>query len=122
MRALLWHNTYQSENLFNYSFDLPCHTQYMPAPADFTNEDFEKLSRQEDFGFAFTESKAVIPVTATTPCFVFVQTGNGLKGVIRINSIIPEGTEIIGGITYPVNPAITIDMKFPRSFSEQKIR
>ena len=49
MRALLWHNTYQSEKLFNYSFDLPCHTQYMPAPADFTNEDFEKLSRQEDF-------------------------------------------------------------------------
>ena len=94
----------------------------MPAPADFTNEDFEKLSRQEDFGFAFTESKTAIPVTATTPCFVFVQTGKGLKGVIRINSIIPEGTEIIGGITYPVNPAITIDMKFPRSFSEQKIR
>ncbi len=121
-RALLWHNTFQNENLFGYSFDLPCHTQYMPAPENFTNEDFENLSRQEDFAFPFSEAKTSIPVTADVPCFIFVQTGNGLKGVIRINDITPESTEMIGGITYPVNPAVNIDIKFPHSFSEQKMR
>ena len=122
MRALLWHNTFQDERLLNYSFDLPCHTKYMPASQSFTNEDFEALAQQEDFVFDFTESKVSIPVGSTTPLFVLVQTGNGLQGVIRIKEIIPESTETIGGIVYPVNPAIVMDVKFPRSFSEQQIR
>ena len=122
MRALLWHNTFQNESLFDYSFDLPCHTKYMPAPQSFTNADFEALAQQEDFVFDFTESKVSIPVGSTTPLFVFVQTGNGLQGVIRIKEVIPESTEMIGGIVYPVNPAIVMDVKFPRSFSEQQIR
>ena len=122
MRALLWHNTFQDESLLNYSFDLPCHTKYMPASQSFTNEDFEALAQQEDFVFDFTESKVSIPVGSTTPLFVLVQTGNGLQGVIRIKEIIPESTETIGGIVYPVTPAIVMDVKFPRSFSEQQIR
>ena len=108
MRALLWHNTF--------------HTKYMPAPQSFTNADFEALAQQEDFVFDFTESKVSIPVGSTTPLFVFVQTGNGLQGAIRIKEVIPESTEMIGGIVYPVNPAIVMDVKFPRSFSEQQIR
>ena len=122
MRALLWHNTFQNENLFNYSFDLPCHTKYMPAPQDFTNTDFEALAKQEDFVFDFSEAKVSIPIESATPRFVFVQTGNGLQGVIRIKEITPESTEMISGIIYPVNPAIIMDVKFPRSFSEQQIR
>ena len=122
MRALLWHNTFQNENLFNYSFDLPCHTKYMPAPQDFTNADFEALAKQEDFVFDFSEAKVSIPVESATPRFVFVQTGNGLQGVIRIKEITPESTEMISGIIYPVNPSIIMDVKFPRSFSEQQIR
>ena len=122
MRALLWHNTFQNENLFNYSFDLPCHTKYMPAPQDFTNADFEALAKQEDFVFDFSEAKVSIPVESATPRFVFVQTGNGLQGVIRIKEITPESTEMISGIIYTVNPSIIMDVKFPRSFSEQQIR
>ena len=90
MRALLWHNTFQNESLLDYSFDLPCHTKYMPAPQSFTNADFEALAQQEDFVFDFTESKVSIPVGSTTPLFVFVQTGNGLQGAIRIKEVIPE--------------------------------
>ena len=67
MRALLWHNTFQNESLLDYSFDLPCHTKYMPAPQSFTNADFEALAQQEDFVFDFTESKVSIPVGSTTP-------------------------------------------------------
>ena len=118
----MWHNTFQNENLFNYSFDLPCHTKYMPAPQDFTNADFEALAKQEDFVFDFSEAKVSIPVESATPRFVFVQTGNGLQGVIRIKEITPESTEMISGIIYPVNPSIIMDVKFPRSFSEQQIR
>ena len=122
MRALLWHNTFQNESLFDYSFDLPCHTKYMPAPQNFTDADFDALATQEDFVFNFSEAKTSLPIGTTTPCFVFVQTGNGLQGVIRIKTIIPESTETINGIIYPVNPAIIMDVKFPRSFSEQQIR
>ncbi len=122
MRALLWHNMFGNDKLFDYSFDLPCHTKYMPAPQDFTNADFEALSKPKDFVFDFQESKTSIPVGASLPYFAFVQTGNGLQGVIRIKEIIPESTEMAGGITYPVNPAIIMDIKFPRSYSEQKIR
>lgn len=122
MRALLWHNTFTSDEGITYNFDLPCHTKYMPAPQDFTNADFEALATQKDFAFKFTEAKTSIPVDAPTPCFVFVQTGKGLLGVIRIKEIIPESTEMILGVTYPVNPAIVMDVKFPKSFSEQQIR
>lgn len=122
MRSLLWHNTFQDENLFDYSFDLPCHTRYMPAPQSFTDLDFEALSKQEDFLFSFSEAKVSIPVETNTPSFVFVQTGNGLQGVIRVKKIYPESTEMISGIVYPVNPCIVMDVKFPRSFSEQQIR
>ena len=122
MRALLWHDTYENETLFDYTFNLPCHTKYMPAPEDFTNEDFEALAEQGDFNFDFMEARAEIPVDATLPRFVFVQTGNGIQGVIRVKEIYPEGTEMIGGVTYPLNPYIVMDFKFPRTFSEQKIR
>lgn len=122
MRALLWHDTYENETLFDYTFNLPCHTKYMPAPEDFTNEDFEALAEQGDFNFDFTEARAEIPVDATLPRFVLVQTGNGIQGVIRVKEIYPEGTEMIGGVTYPLNPYIVMDFKFPRTFSEQKIR
>ena len=122
MRALLWHNTFENEDLFDYSFDLPCHTKYMPAPPDFTDADFEALSALEDFIFDFSEAEVSIPIETALPYFVFVQTGNGLQGVIQVKEISPESTEMIGGITYPVNPSILMDVKFPRSFSEQQIR
>ena len=122
MRALLWHNTFDDENLSGTNFDLPCHTKYMPAPQDFTNEDFEALNRQEDFVFDFVEKQASIPIGSSLPCFIIVRTGNGSQGVIRIKEIVPESTEMIGGITYPVNPSILMDIKFPRSYSEQKLR
>ena len=122
MRALLWHDTYQDETLFDYTFNLPCHTRYMPAPTDFTNEDFEALQEPGDFDFEFAEARAEIPVNAALPCFVFVQTGNGQKGVIRVESISPESTEMIAGVVYPANPSVVMDIKFPRTYSEQQIR
>lgn len=122
MRALLWHDTYQGETLFDYTFNLPCHTRYMPAPTDFTNEDFEALQEPGDFDFEFAEARAEIPVNAALPCFVFVQTGNGQKGVIRVESISPESTEMIAGVVYPANPSVVMDIKFPRTYSEQQIR
>ena len=122
MRSWLWHNKFQSEDLFNYSFDLYCHTQYMLAPADFTEADFEQLASSADFTFAFSAEEVGIPVGQTLPCFVFVQTGNGLKGVIRINEITPEGSESDGGVVHAVNPSLGMDIKFPRDFSEEKLR
>ena len=122
MRALLWHNTYENETLFDYTFDLPCHTKYMPAPDDFTNEEFEALAELEDFNFEFSEARAEIPVGASMPRFVFVQTGNGQLGVIRVQAVSPESTQMIAGVTYPANPTVVMDIKFPRTHSEQKMR
>lgn len=122
MRALLWHNTFEDDELFNYSFDLPCHTKYMSAPEDFTNADFEAMSKQEDFVFDFTASAVSICIGRQLPCFVFVQTGNGQQGVIRIKEIIPESTEISQGTIFPLNPILVMDIKFPRSYSAEQLR
>lgn len=122
MRALLWHDTYENETLFDYTFNLPCHTKYMPAPEGFTNEDFEALSEPGDFNFEFAEARAEIPVDAALPRFVFVQTGNGQLGVIRVKTISPESTQMIAGIIYPANPSVVMDIKFPRTYSEQRMR
>lgn len=122
MRALLWHNTYENETLFDYSFDLPCHTNYMPAPADFTNADFEALEGEEDFISDFVPSLVEIPIGISEPFFLFVQTGNGLQACIRVKEVHPETTETVNGIVYSVNPYIVMDIKFPRSYSEQQIR
>lgn len=122
MRSLLWHNKFKSEDLFDYSFDLPCHTQYMFAPEGFSNADFERLSRAEDFTFAFEPEDVNLPLEQRLPCFVFVQTGNGLRGVIRVNGIAPEGRESVGGVEYAVNPCLSMDIKFPRNFSEEELR
>lgn len=122
MRALLWHDTYENGELFDYTFNLPCHTKYMPAPEDFTNEDFEALADAEDFNFEFAEARAEIPVDADLPCFVLVQTGNGQPGVIRVKSVSPKSTQMIAGVAYPANPTVVMDIKFPRTYSEQKMR
>lgn len=34
-RSLLWHNMYESETLFDYSFDLPCHTRIYACSGEF---------------------------------------------------------------------------------------
>lgn len=123
MRALLWHNTYESEELSGYSFDLPCHTKYMLAPPDFSNADFEALSSVKDFDFNLTDaSEAKIPVNASMPCFVFAQTGNGLRCVIRVNRIKPVSSEVSGGITYAVNPLMELDVRLPESFTKKPVR
>ena len=122
MRALLWHDTYENGELFDYTFNLPCHTKYMPAPEDFTNEDFEALADAEDFNFEFAEARAEIPVDADWPCFVLVQTGNGQPGVIRVKSVSPKSTQMIAGVAHPANPTVVMDIKFPRTYSEQKMR
>lgn len=114
---------YESETLFDYSFDLPCHTRYMPAPDNFTNEDFEELALQEDFNFDFEEAISSFPVASPSlPCFFVVQTGNGQVGVVRVREVTPESTEMINGVTYPKNPFIVMDIKFSSNSSEEKIR
>lgn len=122
MRALLWHNMYKNETLFNYTFDLPCHTKYMLAPEEFTDEDFDALKEIGDFNVDFSETIVSIPVNSLEPYFVFVQTGNGELGCIRVKKVVPATTEMIEGVIYPVNPYILMDIKFPRSYSEQKLR
>ncbi len=122
-RSLLWHNMYESETLFDYSFDLPCHTRYMPVPENFTNEDFEELALQEDFNFDFEEAMSSFPVESPSlPCFFVVQTGNGQVGVVRVREVTPESTEMINGVTYPKNPFVIMDIKFSSNSSEEKIR
>lgn len=117
MRALLWHNQYE-----DYDFDLPCHTRYMAAPADFKDTDFDSLAKKEDFVFQMKEEKVKIPVGTTSPKYVFVVTGQGQMGVIRVREVKPASTEMIDGVEYQVNPLVVMDIKFPRIFSEVEMR
>lgn len=117
MRALLWHNQYE-----DYNFDLPCHTRYMAAPADFKEADFESLAKKEDFVFQMKEEIVKIPIGITSPKYVFVVTGNGQMGVIRVREVRQASTEMIDGVQYQVNPTVMMDIKFPRIFSEVEMR
>lgn len=117
MRALLWHNQFE-----DYNFDLPCHTRYMAAPADFKEADFEALEKKEDFIFQMKEETVKIPVGMTSPKYVFVITGNGQSGVIRVTEVKPASTEMIDGVEYRVNPLVVMELKFPRIFSEVEMR
>ncbi len=116
MRSLLWHNTFE-----NYNFDLPCHTKYMKAPA-MTDSDFEHITDKKDFAIEIKEEKVKIPVGTSVPVFLYVETGLGEIGVIRVKRVTPEGREIAAGKEYPVNPNVIMDIKFPKTYSESKIR
>ena len=97
------------------------HGRLCPGPAALFRRG-DPFLEPGDFDFEFAEARAEIPVNAALPCFVFVQTGNGQKGVIRVESISPESTEMIAGVVYPANPSVVMDIKFPRTYSEQQIR
>ena len=117
MRAYLWHNRFG-----DYNFDLPCHTMYMSLPSGFTDENFEAMAAREDFVFPFSGEEVHIPIGINSSRFVMVVTGNGQIGVIRVKVVRPPSTEVVQGIEYPVDPMVVIDLKFPHTFLERKIR
>lgn len=134
--SLLWNDENQSfvfespirmrsklNHLNEYNF--PCHTVYMKAPADFTDEDFDNLT-SDSFSFEITEEKVEIPTQNFKPCYVFFQSGKGVQGVIKAYSHTPLGSRTVSsGFTtmiYPVNPALLLDIKCPAVVANPQIR
>lgn len=110
------------------SYNFPCHTIYMRAPATFTDTDFEKL---EETGFSFNiqEEKVEFNTLGFQSGYVFFQTGNGMQGVIHVKQFTPMGTKVedfmgMGLIFYttPLNPTLIMDIKCPANFTTPKIR
>ncbi|MDE6451778.1 MAG: hypothetical protein K2L23_05730, partial [Odoribacter sp.] len=110
-------------------YNFPCHTIYMKAPADFSDTDFENLNA-ETFSFTITEEKVEIPTQDFKPCYVFFQTGQGVQGVIKVISWIPESAlvrtdQLMGGMLgarIPVNPALKLEIKCPAVVANPQIR
>lgn len=116
MRKWLWHSD---------EFIFPCHTIYMQAPDDFTDEDFENLE-ESGFDFKILEQTVKIATRPFQPGYVFFQTGTGTKGVIRVKSFTPLGSKTLENwlqkSTFPENPTLAIDIKCPANFVDPKIR
>ena len=87
-----------------------------------TDSDFEHITDKKDFAIEIKEEKVKIPVGTSVPVFLYVETGLGEIGVIRVKRVTPEGREIAAGKEYPVNPNVIMDIKFPKTYSESKIR
>lgn len=107
-------------------YNFPCHTIYMKAPKDFTDEDFENLST-DSFSFEITEEKVEVPTANFKPMYVFFQTGRGVQGVIKAYSHTPLGSrEVIEygmyRYVYPVNPALLLEIKCPAVVANPQIR
>ena len=120
MRAHLGH---KAEYVF------PCHTKYMKAPASFTDADFENLDATR-FNVDIKESDVEIPVTTADDfqtSYVFFETGNGVKGVMRLKQYTPQGTgsyDYYGVMTYnyQTGPKLLMDIKCPAIVSNPQIR
>lgn len=116
MRSHLGH-----DDTYNYA----CHTIYMKAPDTFTDADYDNL---ETTGFEFTveEKEVILPINNWKSCYVFFETGNGIKGVMKLKNFVPIGErqeENFGTqIYYPVNPVIVMDMKIPVTYNNLRIR
>lgn len=116
MRKWLWHLD---------EFYFPCHTIYMQAPDDFTDNDFDNLE-ESGFDFKILEQTVKIGTRSFKPGYVFFQTGAGTKGVIHVKSFTPLGSitseDSFQKNTYPENPTLVIDIKCPANFVDPKIR
>ena len=116
VRSLLWHDA---------TYNHPCHTIYMPAPDSFTDEDFENLD-SVGFDFEVEDEPVTFKGEPFTKGFVFFLTGNGLKGVIRVNSCTPmivvQESSIFGIISYEEGAKLLIDIKSEASFQNPAMR
>lgn len=120
MRRYLGHKT---EYLF------PCNTKYMLAPESFTSEDFENLDATT-FDYDINENEVKIPFATADgfkPCYVFFQTGHGVKGVMHIKQCTPQSKgsyDYYGVMTYyfQIAPKILIDIKCPAIVFNPQIR
>lgn len=121
MRAKMWHGMYNGTD-----FLLPCHTKFVNAPTDFTASDFDAISNANDFNFNIEEDKTKIAIDSELPKIVLFETGNGLKGAIKITKITP-----VGEITYnqygeiftrPTNPRVEFEIKTPISPASTKLK
>lgn len=107
-------------------YNFPCHTIYMKAPADFTDEDFENLT-SDSFSFEITEEKVEVPTANFKPVYVFFQTGRGVQGVMKVYGYTPLGvreTIEMGVIksVFPANPALLLEIKCPAVVANPQIR
>lgn len=113
LRAEMWRGTGGNPDVI-----FPCHTKFQCFPEDFTEEDFNNLNSSDDFVFPVTENIEGIPLDSELPKLILFETGNGLKGAIKITNIIPVGEEISYGwfgsvTTKETNPVVTFEMKTP---------
>lgn len=120
MRAHLGHKE-------DYLF--PCHTKYMKAPDSFTDADFDNLEAN-NFNTDIIESNVEIPVTTADgfkTCYVFFETGRGVKGVMRLKQYTPQSMgsyDYYGVMTYnyQIGPKLLMDIKCPAIVSNPQIR
>jgi hypothetical protein len=103
---------------FNPDVQFPCHTTFDVSPSSFTIDDFDSLNSSEDFSFDVEDNVSEIPVDSELPKIILFETGNGLKGAIKILEITPvaeeESYDWMGSLVEAeTNPVATFELKVP---------
>lgn len=133
IKMCVWlHHQYSCDGTDFLTF--PCHTRYMKAPQNFTEEDFDKITQSSDLDFVIEgEPRVEISLSTSQPEFIFFETGKGMRGVIKVKDTTPfkvsvsDFSEMTGGLgtatlTSNVNPSIITDIKYVSSVANMKIR
>lgn len=111
----------------NGKYDFPCHTIYMKAPANFTDDDYQNAT-VEDFNFEMKDEDVVIPTANFKPTYVYFQTGKGVMGIIKVKSFTEKGVQTdfdiytSGYMDVTLNPALQIELKCPAVVANPQIR
>ncbi|MCT4586811.1 MAG: hypothetical protein N4A71_03255 [Carboxylicivirga sp.] len=109
MRGTFWRGlTYHIDEI-----RYPCHTK-VSNNSSFSAEEFDKLLQDEDFDFSVTEDDASISLDdVVLPKVVLFETGNGIKGALKIKSIseYKEWGKIVSEVQYPDNPEVVFELK-----------
>jgi len=108
---------------------LPCHTEYMKAPSNFSQTDFDNYT-VSDFPKNFKNETVKFKATSNdfTPGYVFFKDGNGTKGIFKVRDLALPASEyevLISSIAQrrPASVSILMDIKYPgKPIPNPKIR
>ncbi|MCT4647422.1 MAG: hypothetical protein N4A74_20720 [Carboxylicivirga sp.] len=128
MRGIAWHGKYPDYYTSAEWLEviLPCHTK-VNSTSGLSAEDFDNITSSADLDFDVVSDDYWLDLNENHEDRVIIfQTGNGIKGALKINSISPfiryQFDHGSGSYSYPVNPRIDFEIKTMLAASSEKLK
>lgn len=128
MRGIAWHGKYPDYYTSAEWLEivLPCHT-IVNSTSGLSAEDFDNITSSADLNFDVVSDDYWLDLDESHEDRVVIfQTGNGIKGALKIKSISPfiryQFDHGSGSYSYPVNPRIDFEIKTMLAASSEKLK